>query len=351
MTWFKENKFLAGLILITTLVAALLVFFGMGSGKKLETVKADIEAAKADLKKKKSLDPFPTIENAKAKEESLKAVIKSANEAREKLIAFRPAKLDNVSGKEFSENLAETVDKVKELFPGEDGLPNGFHLGFEPYAVGLPKEEATGVLTYQLGAMEYLFNELAQAGVQEVMNLHRAKLPAENGEPWPDAVGGKPGARPRGGRAASRGRPAPRGRTTRGRPGARGARPKAPAEVLPPVAHRMPIELSFKGPEIAVREFLTKLANSDQYFFEARLARVKNPSPIPTAGKSAAAAKPKDDFGGDLEIIGDDPVDSGDSDEPARKILDKVSGGDELVVFLRADLLLFIDEQKFPELK
>jgi hypothetical protein len=31
--------------------------------------------------------------------------------------------------------------------------------------------------------------------------------------------------------------------------------------------------------------------------------------------------------------------------------LNKVSGGDELVIYLRADLLLFIAEQKFPELK
>ncbi len=346
MTWFKENKFLAGLIAITAFLAAVFIFFGLNSEKKLEEVKAQIETKKANLQKMKSLDPFPTIESAKAKGENLKAVIKDANEAREKLIAFRPEKLDNVSGKDFSENLSATVSKVKELFPEDGGLPDNFNLGFEAYAVGLPKEEATGILTYQLGALEYLFTELSQAGVEEVLNLHRAKLPAENGEPWPDAVGGKPGVRKRTG--AGSGRP----KTTRRKSAPRGkGRTKAAAEVLPPVAHRMPIELSFRAPEGATRDFLTKLANSDQYFFEARLARVKNPSPIPTAGKSASAAKPKeDDFGGGLEIIGEE-TDVTEEDEPARKILDKVSGGDDLVVFLRADLLLFIEEQKFPELK
>lgn len=342
MTWFKENKFLAGLIAITALLAAVFIYSGLDSGKRLEEVKVEIETKKATLQKMKSLDPFPTIENAKDKEGNLKTVIKSANEAREKLMAFRPAKLDNVSGKDFSENLSATVAKVKALFPGEDGLPSNFNLGFEDYAVGLPDEEATGILTYQLGALEYLFTELAEARVKEVLNLHRAKLPAENGQAWPDTIGAKPGARPRGARAP---------KTSR-KGGGRGGRPKAPVEKLPPVAHRMPIELSFRAPEGSVRDFLSKLANSDQYFFETRLARIKNPSPIPTGGKSAAAAKPKEDaFGGDIDIIGDEPDPK--EEEPARKILDKVSGGDDLVVFIRADLLLFRDddEQKFPELK
>jgi hypothetical protein len=50
-----------------------------------------------------------------------------------------------------------------------------------------------------------------------------------------------------------------------------------------------------------------------------------------------------------VEIVGDEPAE----DEPVEsvKILDKVSGGEELIVYLRADLLLFIEEENLPELK
>ena len=55
-----------------------------------------------------------------------------------------------------------------------------------------------------------------------------------------------------------------------------------------------------------------------------------------------------DDFGADFVIEGAAPAPAAAASE---RILNKVSGGDPLVIFLRADLLLFIDEQKFPELK
>ena len=343
MTWIKENKFLAGLLGITALLAALLIFFGMKSSKSLEEVQAEIAAKQSSLVRMKKLDPYPTDESAKAKEDSLKTVLAKANEVREKLLAFRPESLDNVPGKTFSENLSVTVEKVKQLFPGEDALPNSFHLGFESYTGSLPKEEATGVLTYQLGAMEYLFEELAAAGVSEIRNLHRAKLPPENGDSWPNEAKSSKG---RGGRGG--GRPTPKKNVG-------GAR-RAPVtfETHPYIAHRLPIEVVFKGPELAARQVLTNLGNSDKYFFDVRAGRVLNPSPIPSGGKSAtAAAKPKDDdFGGAFEIEGDESAPATDSGSaPSVKVLEKVSGGDELIIYLRADLLLFLEEQKFPELK
>jgi len=339
MTWIKENKFLAGLLGITLLIAAILIFLGMKSSKSLEEVQAEIAAKQSSLERMKKLDPYPTDESAKAKEDSLKTVLAKANEVREKLLAFRPESLDNVPGKTFSENLSVTVDKVKQLFPGEEALPNNFHLGFESYTGSLPKEEATGVLTYQLGAMEYLFEELAAAGATEIRNLYRAKLPPENGDSWPNEAKGKP---KRGGRRTSS--------SSRNNKGPR--KPVVTFEKHPYIAHRLPIEVVFKGPELVVRQVLTNLGNSDEYFFDVRAGRVLNPSPIPTAGKSASAAKPKEnDFGGPFEIEGDETSSDDTGSASSVKVLEKISGGDELITYLRADLLLFLNEQKFPELK
>jgi hypothetical protein len=332
MTWFKENKFLAGLITITVLLAALIIFFGLKAGSSSAEVQKQGAAKEASVNKAKSLNPFPNPDNAKAKEESLKLVIVKANEAREMLLAFRPEKMENIPGKDFSANLTSTVDRVKSLYTLEKAIPSGFNLGFETYSGSLPREEATGVLSYQLGALEYLLTQLAESGVKKVVNLYREKLPAEAGEKWP----GEPGAKRV---VVKRKRPVP------GVP----APPKFDTNT-PSIAHRMPVELTFRAPEPAVREFLTRIANSEQYFFETRIVRILNPSPIPSAGKAASAPKPKSDFGdGPIVIEGDEPAEG----EPVEsvKILDKVSGGDELVVFLRADLLLFTEKETLPELK
>ena len=78
-----------------------------------------------------------------------------------------------------------------------------------------------------------------------------------------------------------------------------------------------------------------------------------NPASIPSAGKAASSEKESGDGGGGafgaIEIEGEETAE----EEPVEsvKVLDKVSGGEELTVYLRADLLLFIEEENLPELK
>ncbi len=339
MTWFKENKFLAGLLCITLLIAALIIFLGSKFSSSLEEVQNEIAAKQSKLEKMKTLDPYPTVESAKEKEDNLKAVLAKQKEAREKLLAYRPEDLPEVTGAVFSEKLSSTVAKVKALFPEPGALPKSFNLGFESYTGGPPKEGSTGILTYQLGAMEYLFENIAAAGIGTVQNLVRVKLPAEKGEAWPDAVGQKKGKNAK--------RPRPKKKSKKGK----GRAKKSPFEQLPPVAHRMPFELVVRAAEGPARKFLAEIANSDEYFFETRLVRILNPSPIPSSGQSASAAKPKEmnDFGDDIVMEGEE--ESAEKMMKSEQILNKVSGGDELVIYLRADLLLFMEEKEFPELK
>lgn len=337
MSWFKENKFLGGLLVVTVLLAAIIIFLGMKAGASLEEVQQQVATKEATLKKNKSLNPYPNPENAKAKEASLKEVLAKGKEAREKLLAFVPEKTENISGKDFATKLTETVSRVTELFPGEKAIPSGFYLGFKKYRGSQPKAEATGVLNYQLDAMEYLLTQASEAGVKQIENLVRESLPQEDGYGWPGTKNAK---------KQSRGS----GRAKRPAPGA--VRPPK-FEKLPTVAHRMPVEFTFKAPEPVLREFFKRLGNSDEYFFETRIARVLNPASIPSAGKAASSEKKSDDGGGGafgaIEIEGEETAE----EEPVEsvKVLDKVSGGEELTVYLRADLLLFIEEENLPELK
>lgn len=51
MSWFKENKFLGGLLVVTILLAAIIIFLGMKAGTNLEEVQQQVATKEAALKK------------------------------------------------------------------------------------------------------------------------------------------------------------------------------------------------------------------------------------------------------------------------------------------------------------
>ena len=330
MTWFKENKFLGGLIVITVILAGVIISLGMKLQETLDEKISEVETEENALKEMKGLNPYPTPESAKAKTDSLKALVADANKMQAQFLTFKPESTAPIPVNEFSALLKDTDARVRELFEGKITLPEAFYLGFEDYKSELPRPEATGELAYELRAIEWLMGQLAAANATDVGGIVRHEIPSEKGESW-------------GGSAT----PARGGRTSRGRNTAARRGPS-----LPRIANRMPIELLFRGPESALRDVLTAMADSDQYFFDLRIARIKNESPIPTKPRGAVAASgdaPKSDEGfGNL--------DGGGAEEEApvaarTKILDRIAGGDDITAYLRADLLLFSDAQQFPATK
>ena len=330
MTWFKENKFLGGLIVITVILAGVIISLGMKLQETLDEKVSEVKTEEKALKDMKGLDPYPTPESAKAKTDSLKALIGDANKMQAQFLAFKPESTAPIPVNEFSALLKDTDARVRELFEGKITLPETFYLGFEDYKSELPRPESTGELAYELKAIEWLMGQLAAANATDVGGIVRHEIPSEKGESWDGAA-----APARGGRA-SRGRNA-------------GAR-RGPS--LPKIANRMPIELLFRGPESALRDVLTAMADSDQYFFDLRIARIKNESPIPTRPRGAVAASadiPKSDEG-----FGNLDGEEAEEEAPVAartKILDRIAGGDDITAYLRADLLLFTDGQQFPAIK
>ncbi|MBC8149088.1 Amuc_1100 family pilus-like protein [Akkermansiaceae bacterium] len=330
MTWFKENKFLGGLIVITVILAGVIISLGMKLQETLDEKISEVETEENALKEMKGLNPYPTPKSAKAKTDSLKALIGDANKMQAKFLTFKPESTAPIPVNEFSALLKDTDARVRELFEGKITLPETFYLGFEDYKSELPRPEATGELAYELRAIEWLMGQLAAANATDVGGIVRHEIPSEKGESWDGAA------------APARGRKPSRGRSAAVRRG----------PSLPKIANRMPLELLFKGPESALRDVLTAMADSDQYFFDLRIARIKNESPIPTKPRDAVAASadaPKSDEGfGNL--------DGGGAEEEApvaarTKILDRIAGGDDITAYLRADLLLFSDGQQFPATK
>lgn len=333
MNWFKENKFLAGLIGVTLVIGAIIVFLGLGASSDLEEVKEEIEAKDGSLKDMKSLNPFPTADHAAKKRDNLRDLLADGEKTREQILAFRPENVANIPIAEFQSNLAKSVEEVSAKFPpieGNKSLPDRFNLGFEEYLGRSPRENATGVLDYQRRAIDWLLSELASSGKTQLKSIFRQELPLEKGQDWsgaePEAKGNKNRRRPK----------SKRNRGSRGK----GSAVNSTMEV----AHRMPLEIIFKASEPATRKFLASVADSEEFFFETRLWRVVNPSPIPK--KSTKPVKEKSAFDG-IDLDGG----AGDSAPEAVEILNHVSGGDDLTVFLRLDLLLFQEDKTFPEVK
>jgi cell division protein FtsL len=59
MSWFKENKFLGGLLVVTVLLAAIIIFLGMKAGTSLEEVQQQVATKEATLKKRSESQSLP----------------------------------------------------------------------------------------------------------------------------------------------------------------------------------------------------------------------------------------------------------------------------------------------------
>lgn len=131
----------------------------------------------------------------------------------------------------FAKNLSNTQDAIKATY-AERGieLPENWYVGFEKYTTMPAPRAATGVLNYQLGALQWLHELLAKHEPEALTNLYR--------KPVSEEVSTK-------------------------------ADKKKPAQkALKEDAYRaLPMQLTFIADEANVRAFLNELVKSNQYLF------------------------------------------------------------------------------------
>ncbi|MFW2385668.1 MAG: Amuc_1100 family pilus-like protein [Akkermansiaceae bacterium] len=339
MNWFKENKFLGVLLIVTLVLAGLVIFIGMKTSSSAADELGAAEQHISDNAAARALVPFPTAENVDDKKKNVKAMIAKAESAQSKFLAFRPETLENITVSTFADRLKTTDGNVRALFE-EKGvrLSENAYLGFEQYKGATPLESATGTLAYELGAIEWLFTEAANAGVTEVSNFRRDELAIEKAAP---VSSGK------------------KKKKSKSKAKSKGSRSKRSGPALVKVAEKLPMSITLKGSEKSIRQTIEAIANSDQYFFEARVGRVKNPAPVPTTSgialkkpaEVAAPAPASDDGFGVIEEEPAEEAPAAGGDAPAQRILNRVAGGEDVSVFLKLDLLIFDEETTFPVIK
>jgi hypothetical protein len=334
MSWIQENRFAAGLGGITLVAAAGLIFWGVSASGSYNQAKEEYATAADQVDTMAKAKLYPSDQNLRDKKKAVTDYDKSVTDLQQAFEKFRAPTPPNVEPAQFSEALLKAKEAAAKAFaevrPQPTELPAEFFLGNEDYTSSPPGKGATGILTYQLEAISELMANLAAAAPSKVLNIHRPKLAEEEGKAFD-----------------------PKGKSFRA----------------------LPVEISFTGNEASLRKFLSSLDNSEKHYYVVRSIRVINEKlKAPTAADSKfetegdaqpeGGAPAADPFGGaaagGFVLPGEEPApapggatppaDAAPADAAAAGgegvILQQVLGSEKVHVFLRIDIIQFLEDPK-----
>lgn len=328
MSWIQENRFAAGLGGITAVAAAGLIAWAVSAGKGYSKAKEDYDTTAQEVDKMVKGPVFPNDANLSEKEKAVKDYKESVTKLEQAFDKFRTPTPANIEPGDFNDAVKKALEAATAAITGAKGeVPADFFIGFEAYKDAPARKEATGILSYELEAISNLFTNLAASGPAKVLNVSRPLLEEEEGK----VFDGK-------------------GKSYRA----------------------LPIEISFNAKEDVLRKFLSSLDDSGKFYYVIRSVRVVNEKlKAPTAAdgqfkteeagaEGAAAAPAADPFGGAaaggfvLPGEGDAAAPAADAAAPAPEaaapeaggsgvILQEVLGSEKINVFLRIDIIQFLD--------
>lgn len=332
MNWIKNNPFVSALAGITLVICAILIFFALRGSARYEEAKTGFEEAYQGVSGSERIPLYPTAENRDGKRKALNEYRESVTELRSMFDKYRPDDLKNLSTQEFTGQLkAATTEVTNALQEAGVQVPDGFFMGFESYRDQLAQSDATGVLNFELGGIKNVMLNLGSAHPSSLIQLYREPLPEETGGAY------------------------------------------TPPENA--VARTYGFELVFKGSEAAVRTFLSSLGDTDSYYYIIRTLKIQNERSAPprvadamfeTAAAAEVTPAASDAFGGafvlpEAAAADEGPVAEAPEAEPAEpavveaspvdtsRILAQVLGSEELIVFIRFDLVMFLPAQELPQ--
>ena len=318
MSWIKENQFVAALGGITLVGAAAIAFVGMKGSSRYAKASEEYTAASDQATKFERLPLYPEASNRDGKKKALSEYREAVIGLQSAFDKFRPEQpFENISPQELTARVISSNNEVKAAFESTGAkVPEAFFLGFEDYTGNLPRESATGILNYELEAAKEVMIALGESGPDSLINFFRPRLPEEDGGTW---EAGKSD-----------------------------------------VSRALPFEVTFKGSEASLRNFLSAISKSEKFYTAIRTLRVTNEKPVaPKASDAKFAAAPaggaaasggSDSFGA---LFGDggttvDETPAEPAGPSSERILAQVLGDEDLIVFIRFDVLQFLPLKELP---
>ena len=336
MNWIKSNPFVAALAGITLVLCVALFFWASSGGSRYEKAQSEFEASNQAVNKAEKLKPYPIDENRDGKMKALTEFSAEIEEFRTLFDPYRPDEMNNVSVQAFTEQLKSAAEETgKALTTAGCELPEGYFLGFEQYRGQLANSAATGVLLYQVKAMKQAMEQLAAARPSELIRVYREPVTEETGQAY--------------------------------------------TQEKNEVARNFGFEVTFKGSENAVREFVSSLGRLEDNYFVVRCVEIVNERDTPPqvsdakfeSAVDAAAATEESAFDGGFVLPGGDAFGEETAEEPAEevaeepaaapaeeeapaaadssRILAQVLGDEELIVLVRFDLTMFHPAKDLPK--
>ena len=328
MSWIQDNKFIVVLSGVTLAGAAALAFVGMRESSRYAAASERYQEASTKAEGSVSLPLYPSPANRDGKAKALADYRESVTGLQTAFGKFRPPVFQNVAPQEFTTRLKSANTEIRTAFEaGKTTVPEAFFSGFEGYTDALARENATGLLDYQLGAAKEMLLALAAAKPTALVNLYRPRLPEEDGTAW-----------------------------TAG-----------PTDV----SRSLPFEITFSGPEKSARDFLSSLAKSEKYYYVIRTVRIANEKKSPPLSSDAKfdPVAPPPSSGADASgaagfVLPDAPAaEGGPAAAPAPapapapaapaadsgRVLSQVLGSEDVQVFVRLDVLQFLPVKELPK--
>ena len=341
MDWIQENKFVSGLLGITLVFAGGIFYHGYSEGDDFAKNMAEYGQQKTKYNALVNAKPYPNQANLSARGENIDEYESVINEVRDAFFEYKPDPLPKLTPGEFSDARIEMQTQLRRAFNKVGtSLPEKCSFGFEKYTAVQAAPYATKKLNFQLGAIQWLLEKLAENQPKALLNIRRELLEIEKGPP-----------------------PTPVGKKKAGR----GRNQASSADKI--LLETMPVELTFIASESSMRNFLQAMANSKEYLYAVRALRIRNenqnaPGPkdadfkVTRSNSAETGITPfeeADVFGGfsvpgEAFEEGETSIDGAASDiaiEPRvdpglddEHILKQVMGDENLVVHIKCDILL-----------
>lgn len=343
MNWIKSNPFVSGLAGITILLCGILYSLASKWGTQYDEAKAGFDEAFQGVTTAESISLYPRDDLRDGKSKALTEHREAIADLSKLFDTYRPKKTDNITPQAFTDRLLAANDEVTKAFD-KTVLPENFFLGFESYRSQLAKTDATGTLLHQMDGIKAALLGLAKARPSALLKVYRVAIPEETG----------------------------------------GNFQAGPNDI----ARYFSYEVTFKGSEQSARDFLNSLGATDSHYFIIRTLKIQNERDTPPQVSDAkfenneaeeAPVAPANPFGDAFfeqpdaaeEPPAPEPVAPTGEDTPAgeaapeaadsapvappapvadtSRILAQVLGNEELVVFVRFDIALFLPSKDLPK--
>lgn len=324
-TWIKDNKSIASVIGVGALAFIGLSSFAVMKNMEASAVNEEYLTAKDKIASAAAKPQTPTqsvVTMRKADLDAYQACIKDIEAAYTPFIPD-PQTLTPIAPEQFRLKLNKTVSDFKLKAKDQNiRLSDGFNLGFEAYVTAPALQQATGVLQYELGAVNWLAEQALDCDISEITRIYREKLPIET--------------------AAA---------PTEEKKGAAKS-PEASAKKDKAALYQvLPISITLRGGRQSINKYINTIIDSEKYLFTVQAIRcINEKNGALTIKNEVPKAKKKDNSGGSFDFGA--AVKKNEPKQPeitVEEIVKPVVGAEKVDFHIVLNLILFNSDA--PETK